>query len=265
MKQFTLDRYIHFIDIYRITYMNAVPTIMVMLSKDPSAVNYNFHSIEQAVCGSAPLGKKIGQAVQKRLFKPGVSVKQGWGMTECTCTGTAFAPDDEDDGGSVGWLMANLSAMIIPVDGEEFDNRSRDGKKIGELWISGPNVMKGYFNKPKETAETIFVDPRTKKRWLRTGDIGYFDSRGCLYIVDRLKVCCIRQSIMNTILTSGLGVDQGKGTSSSPGRNRSGAIVSPRGPGCCSRSGEEVGCLLLNHMRFTDPSSGATSNTQKDI
>jgi 4-coumarate--CoA ligase len=217
MKQFTLDRYMHFIDIYRITYLNAVPTIMVMLSKDPSAVNYNFHSIEQAVCGSAPLGKKIGQAVQKRLFKPGVSVKQGWGMTECTCTGTVFAPDDEDDGGSVGWLMANLSAMIIPVEGEEFESVSKDGKKIGELWISGPNVMKGYFNKPNATAETVFVDPRTKKRWLRTGDIGYFDSRGCLYIVDRLKVCCIGQTILDTILTLRLGVDQGKRTSSSPG------------------------------------------------
>jgi 4-coumarate--CoA ligase len=186
----------HFLDIYRITSMNAVPTIMVMLSKEPSAVNYNFNSIEQAVCGSAPLGKDIGQAVQKRLLRPGVSVKQGWGMTECTCTGTAFAPEDEDDGGSVGWLMANLSAKIVPVDGENFQNESSDGKKIGELWLSGPNVMKGYFNKPKETAETIVLDEKTGKRWLRTGDIGYFDERGCLYIVDRLKVCMLNFNLL---------------------------------------------------------------------
>jgi acyl-CoA synthetase (AMP-forming)/AMP-acid ligase II len=188
MKQFVLDRFILFMDIYRITYLTGVPTIMVMLSKDTSASNYNFQSVEQAVNGSAPLGKDISQAIQKRLLRPGVLVKQGWGMTECTCTGTAFAPDDDDDGGSVGWLNANISAKIVPVDGREFKNESSDGKKVGELWLSGPNIMKGYFNKPKETAETIVYDSKTNKRWLRTGDIGYFDSRGCLYIVDRLKV-----------------------------------------------------------------------------
>ncbi|KAE9368680.1 acetyl-CoA synthetase-like protein [Stipitochalara longipes BDJ] len=189
MKEFLLDRYMHFLDIYRITNMNAVPTIMVMLSKDPSATNYNFSSIEQAVCGSAPLGKGIGRAVAERLLRPGVGVKQGWGMTECTCTGTAFAPDDEDEGGSVGWLMANLSAKIVPIDSKDFNDRIEaiNRRKIGELWLAGPNVMKGYFNKPKETAETLVFDEKTGKRWLRTGDIGYFDERGCLFIVDRLK------------------------------------------------------------------------------
>jgi 4-coumarate--CoA ligase len=191
MREFSLEKYMHFLDIYRITNMNAVPTIMVMLSKDPSATNYNFSSIEQAVCGSAPLGKDIGRAVAERLLRPGVGVKQGWGMTECTCTGTAFAPDDEDDGGSVGWLMANLSAKIVSLDSKDFGNQKEasNGRKIGEIWLSGPNVMKGYFSKPKETAETLIYDERTGKRWLRTGDIGYFDARGCLFIVDRLKVC----------------------------------------------------------------------------
>jgi 4-coumarate--CoA ligase len=187
MKAFSLDRYLLFMDIYRITYMTSVPTLMVMLSKEPTASSYNFRSVEQVVTGSAPLGKDIGSLIQKRYLRPEVRVKQGWGMTECTCSATAFAADDEDDGGSVGWLNANVSAKIVPVEGRDFDNQAGDVKKIvGEIWISGPNIMKGYFNKPKETANTIVNDGA--KRWLRTGDIGYFDERGCLYIVDRLKV-----------------------------------------------------------------------------
>jgi acyl-CoA synthetase (AMP-forming)/AMP-acid ligase II len=186
MKNFALDKYILYHDIYRITFMNAVPTMLVMLSKSAAALNYNFRSIEQVVVGSAPLSKDIAELVQKRLLKPGVKVKQGWGMTELTCTGTSFAPDDEDDGASIGPLNANMSAKIMPVDDRDFGNATKGGRVIGEIWVSGPNMMRGYYNKPKETAETIVVE--NGKRWLRTGDIGYFDERECLYIVDRLKV-----------------------------------------------------------------------------
>ena len=103
-----------------------------------------------------------------------------------------FAADDEDDGGSVGWLNANMSAKIAPVEGRDFENKSSHGYEIGEIWISGPNIMKGYYNKPKETAETIIFE--NDRRWLRTGDIGYVDTRGCLYIVDRMKASFIQWS-----------------------------------------------------------------------
>lgn len=82
--------------------MASVPTIMVMLSKDASASAYNFAAVEQVVTGSAPLGKDIGGLIAKRFLRPGVQVKQGWGMTECTCSTTGFGPDDKDDGTSVG-------------------------------------------------------------------------------------------------------------------------------------------------------------------
>ncbi|KAH6668283.1 hypothetical protein B0J14DRAFT_703975 [Halenospora varia] len=185
MQKFSLDRYLIFMDIYRITYMASVPSIMVMLSKEPTASAYNFLNVEQVVSGSAPLGKDIGDIVERRLLRPGVQVKQGWGMTECTCSATGFAPDDLDDGSSVGWLNANVSSKISPVEGREFEDNGVKDQITGEIWLSGPNIMKGYFKKPQETADTIVYE--NGKRWLRTGDIGYFDSLGRLHIVSRLK------------------------------------------------------------------------------
>jgi 4-coumarate--CoA ligase len=195
MKQFDIERYLLFLDIYQITFMNSVPTILVMLSKHSTASNYNLTNVEQVNTGSAPLGKGIGKIIAQRFLRPGVQVKQGWGMTETTCSATSFATDDEDDGGSVGWLNANMSAKIAPVEGRDFENESSHDYKIGEIWISGPNIMKGYYNKPKETAETIVFE--NGRRWLRTGDIGYVDARGCLYIVDRMKVSHLRERHSN--------------------------------------------------------------------
>ena len=177
--------------------MNSIPTVMVMLSKYPLSSNYNLKNIEQVITGSAPLGKDIGKIIETKFLRPGVQVKQGWGMTECTCSGTSFAPDEADDGGSIGWLNANMSAKIVPVEGRDFGRDSSDGKIIGEIWLSGPNVMKGYYKKPKETSETIVFE--NGRRWLRTGDIGYFDERNCLYIVDRLKVSYPRLRIQMLI------------------------------------------------------------------
>lgn len=166
--------------------MASVPTIMVMLAKHSAASAYNFKTVEQVVSGSAPLGKDIGDMVSKRLLRADVQVKQGWGMTECTCSATGFAPDDLDDGSSVGWLNANVSSRIMPVEGRDFDSKAANGKVVGEIWISAPNLMKGYYKKVEQTNETIVY--KDGQRWLRTGDVGFFDDLERLHIVDRLKV-----------------------------------------------------------------------------
>ncbi|OAG35043.1 hypothetical protein AYO21_10775 [Fonsecaea monophora] len=186
MMQYSIERYLLFLDIYRITFLTGVPTLMVALSKHPNATAYNLKAIESVVTGSAPLNPEIGRLVEKTHLRSGVQVKQGWGLTETTCSATGFAQDDEDDGRSIGWLNPNVSAKIVPVPEHGFEQSTEIPYTVGEIWIAGPNVMKGYYKRPRETMETIVYDD-DGTRWLKTGDVGYIDNRGCLYIVDRLK------------------------------------------------------------------------------
>ncbi|EXJ91717.1 hypothetical protein A1O3_00267 [Capronia epimyces CBS 606.96] len=193
MARFDLSQYLLYLDIYRITFMTSVPTIMTMLTKHARPDTYNLHAVEMVTSGSAPLSPELARKFEQMYLRRGVQVKQGWGLTETTCSITGFAPDDVDDGRSIGWLNPNCRAKIVPLPDQD---RDRDfaastpsgltaTPNTGEIWVSGPNVMKGYYRKPRETAEVIVVEDGI--RWLRTGDVGYIDKRGCLYIVDRLK------------------------------------------------------------------------------
>ncbi|KAL2826235.1 hypothetical protein BDW59DRAFT_179598 [Aspergillus cavernicola] len=185
MKAFDIQQYLYYMDIYRITFMVSVPAIMATLAKQPNAARFNLQAVETVLSGSAPLSPDLGRMIEKLYLRPGVSVKQGWGMTETTCSITGFAPDDEDDGRSIGWLNPNCTARIEPVEDRDFGGVAPAGSVVGEIWVAGPNVMKCYYKNPKATVATIVEADGF--RWLRTGDIGYIDDRGCLYIVDRLK------------------------------------------------------------------------------
>ncbi|CBF88756.1 uncharacterized protein ANIA_00801 [Aspergillus nidulans FGSC A4] len=186
MKSFNVDQYLLYMDIYRINFMASVPAIMATLAKQPNTSRYNLRAVEIVTSGSAPLSAELGGIIEKLYLRPGVTVKQGWGMTEATCSITGFAPDEEDDGRSIGWLNPNCAARIEKLEGRDFSGVAPDGADVGEIWVAGPNVMKGYYKNPTATNETIVEE--NGLRWLKTGDIGYFDQRGRMYIVDRLKV-----------------------------------------------------------------------------
>ncbi|KAH8595048.1 hypothetical protein B0O99DRAFT_512355, partial [Bisporella sp. PMI_857] len=185
VPKFNITHYLLFMDIYRITFMNAVPTIFNTIFKQQDSQRFNLKAVENVTNGSAPLDPEIGRGVADKYFRPETRIKQGWGMTETTCSVLGFAPDDVDDGRSVGWLHPNCSAKIVPIDGEDFASSAPTGEYVGEIWVAGPNIMKGYWKRPRATADTIVNE--NSERWLRTGDIGYIDERGCFYIVDRLK------------------------------------------------------------------------------
>lgn len=196
MSKFDIAKYLLYLDIYRITFATMVPVIMNMLAKYPQPEKFNLKTIDGIVSGSAPLSPDIAKAVKRLYLHDSATIKQGMGLTETTCSLFQFAPDDIDDGRSIGWLNANCRAKIVTVDGKLYTGTAPPGVTVGEIMVSGPNIMKGYYKKPKETAETIITDA-DGTRWLKTGDIGYADDRGRFYIVDRMKVGISRGKIMN--------------------------------------------------------------------
>ncbi|GIZ39934.1 hypothetical protein CKM354_000329600 [Cercospora kikuchii] len=183
MSKYDVRRLLLFVDIYRITFLTAVPTVLIAMAKHPRGV-YNLQSLEYALTGSAPLGHDIASVIEKHFLRPGLELKNGWGLTETTNSISGFCPDDENDGRSVGYLNPNCAGRVVPVEGQSWDSEVPPGILVGEIWVSGQNIMKGYYKNPKATAETVVV--QNGRRWLRTGDIGYFED-GRIYIIDRLK------------------------------------------------------------------------------
>jgi acyl-CoA synthetase (AMP-forming)/AMP-acid ligase II len=124
--------------------------------------------------GAAPLPPEIGERA-KKMFK--CIVSQGYGMTETSPT-TNTNPFERIKLESVGPPMPDTLEKIVSLDtGEELPIG-----EVGELMVQGPQVMKGYWNNPKETAACL-----TEDRWLHTGDVGRFDEDGYLYLIERMK------------------------------------------------------------------------------
>jgi acyl-CoA synthetase (AMP-forming)/AMP-acid ligase II len=146
------------------------------LAKQPAVDRYDLSRLRVIVSGGAPLGAEVANACRERL---GCVVKQGYGLTE-TSPVTHLGPADPTHIKieSVGQLVPNTEGKIVdPTSGADLES----GKQ-GEVWIRGPQVMKGYLKRPNATAEMLDDDG-----WLRTGDLGYADADGNFTIVDRLK------------------------------------------------------------------------------
>ncbi|KAI2473128.1 acetyl-CoA synthetase-like protein [Annulohypoxylon bovei var. microspora] len=186
MSSFNFEKMLQHVEKFRIDILIAVPPIVVALAKSPLSRKYDLSSIEIIGCGAAPLGAEISEEVAK-LWPPGaLKLRQGWGMTELTCGCTTFHPDEENRSAAVGELLPNCKARIMKVDGS---GEITKGNEAGEIWVTGPNLLKGYWKKPEATADTLHIDP-DGTRWLKTGDIGYiekYEQGGLFHIVDRIK------------------------------------------------------------------------------
>jgi 4-coumarate--CoA ligase len=226
MAKFSVLQYLQYLDIYRITFMTTVPTILNSMVKYEHSERFNLKAVEVVTSGSAPLDSQLAAAAAQNYLRAGVRVKQGWGMTETTCSVCGFSPDDDDDGRSIGWLNPNCAAKIVPVDAEDGDPISSADKTTGEIWVAGPQMMKGYWQKPDVTRETVVEEDGY--RWIRTGDIGYIDQRGCVYIVDRLKVGRFPRPQSTPYANPRTGIDQSQ---RSPSCARRAAARPPRPPG----------------------------------
>jgi long-chain acyl-CoA synthetase len=164
----------------RCTSAGGVPTIAWQLIEHPAREKYDLSSLESVSYGGAPAAPELVRRI-KQAF-PNSSPGCGWGMTETSATFTTHQAEDyEARPDSCGPAVPVCKMRIIAPDGTALPPG-----EVGELVVKGPNVVKGYWNKPKETAET-FVDG-----WLRTGDLARLDEEGFCYIVDRKKDMLIR-------------------------------------------------------------------------
>lgn len=176
MPRFDMEQFLETIQRLRIQRICIVPPIVLGLVKSPLVDKYDLSSLELIFSGAAPLDVELAAACEKRLK---CRVRQGYGMTE-TAPPICGHPLDTDKvkHGSVGVIVPNTEAMLYdPTTGEE----AKPGDP-GELWVRGPQVMKGYYNNPDSTRDTLMDGG-----WLRTGDIAKRDEDGWLFIVDRAK------------------------------------------------------------------------------
>ena len=162
----------------RATYFSAVPTIYTMLRGLPGDSAPDTSSVRFAVCGAAPAGVELIEQFESRYHIP---IIEGYGLSEGTCASTINPLAGPRKPGTVGVALPGQTVRVADASG-----RPVPPGEAGEVVIKGPNVMRGYLNRPEETAKTI-IDG-----WLHTGDIGRFDEDGYLVLVDRAKDMIIR-------------------------------------------------------------------------
>ncbi|MDK3019043.1 AMP-binding protein [Pseudodonghicola flavimaris] len=174
MPRFDLEQFLELTCKFRTPRLWIVPPVALALAKHPLVEKYDLSFVEQVNSAAAPLGADVAEAMGARL---GTNATQGYGMTELSPV-SHISPQGHGKPGASGVTISNTECRIVdPATGQDLPLG-----EDGELWVKGPQVMKGYLNNPKATAETIVEDG-----WLRTGDIGHFDEDGYLYITDRLK------------------------------------------------------------------------------
>lgn len=174
MPRFDLEMFLRLSQDHKARRMWVVPPVALALAKHPMVGGFDLSSVEQVFSGAAPLGAELSDAVGARL---GCVCLQGYGMTEMSPVSHA-TPISAARAGASGLLLPNTLARIVdPVSGED---QGPGGE--GELWVKGPQVMLGYLNNARATAETLDAGG-----WLHTGDIARIDADGYMFIVDRLK------------------------------------------------------------------------------
>jgi acyl-CoA synthetase (AMP-forming)/AMP-acid ligase II len=174
MPRFDLGQFLELIERHRVTRAFVVPPIALALAKHPAVDESDLSSLRLIMSGAAPLGAELSEQVANRI---GCTTLQGYGLTE-TSPVTHCVPEDQVKPGSIGPPIPNTECRIVdPESGED----TGDGER-GELWIRGPQVMKGYLNNPDATAATV-----DEEGWLHTGDIAVRSDDGYFEIVDRLK------------------------------------------------------------------------------
>jgi long-chain acyl-CoA synthetase len=174
-QRFDVEAVMRDIELRRATSFPGVPTMWIAIAALPDLDKRDFSSLASCGSGGAPLPVEVAKFFERKV---GMKLRSGWGMTETCSPGTAHSADGLDKPGSIGTMLPSIEMDVVSLDDP---TKVLPTGEVGEIRIRGPNVTKGYWNKPKETAEAFVGD-----RFL-TGDIGYVDEDGYFFLVDRKK------------------------------------------------------------------------------
>jgi long-chain acyl-CoA synthetase len=178
LNSFNVETILASVEKYQANAMAGVPTMYVFMLLYPEPRKYDLSSMKYWVSGSAPLALETWSRF-KEVF--GFEIIEGWGLTEAGANNSVNPLEGLKKVGSIGLPMKGTEMRIVGDAGSALP----PGKE-GEIVIRGPMLMKGYWNKPEETAEIL------RDGWLHTGDVGYADEDGYFWITDRKKDLIIK-------------------------------------------------------------------------
>jgi len=174
MPRFEMGAFLDLLERHRVTRAHVAPPVVLGLAKAPGVEGRDL-ALQVVISGAAPLDADTAYRASERLGAP---VRQGYGMTEASPV-THFSADEELrdlDPGAIGRLVGSTEGRLVdPATGEDTDGD-------GEIWIRGPQVMRGYLGNEQATRETL-----TEDGWLRTGDVARLEAGAIWRIVDRVK------------------------------------------------------------------------------
>ena len=182
VSEFVPERVLALLEHERVTNAVFVPTMLQLLTAVPHAADRDYSALRSIAYGASPITTPVLKATLETFH---CSLYGIYGLTESTGGVVQLSPAEHDSGGAREHLLRSAGRPLPwvelriadPATGEKLPPRS-----VGEVWLRAPNVMLGYFNRPEETAAAL-----TEDGWLRTGDGGYVDEDGYLFLTDRVK------------------------------------------------------------------------------
>lgn len=176
MPQFSPENFFKVLDENRSTLLYLAPPLVQLLANDDRLKKRHVEAIKTVVSGAAPIGEEV---IAKFLSKvpPSLKLIQGYGLTE---SGPVIAKGTGAPHTSTGYIVPNTQIRIVGCEGDN-EGKNLGIDKVGEIYVRGPQIMKGYHKNPKATADCM------EGEWFKTGDLGCYDKSGNKMIKKRFN------------------------------------------------------------------------------